>query len=45
MSQGVCVTGSSRAGFVPFSCAADPFDSLVEAMEPSQNNILSTQNM
>lgn len=34
-----CVTGSSRNGFLTFSCAMNPFDSLVEAMEPSQNNI------
>lgn len=43
ISQGGCVTGFSRAGFVTF-CALDPFDSPREAMEPSQNNFLSTQN-
>ena len=33
------VTGSSRAGFFTFSCAVDPFDRLVEAMDASQNSI------
>lgn len=36
------MTGSSRGGFVTLSCVVDPFVSLVEATEPSQNNILST---
>lgn len=38
VSQGGCVTGSSRAGFITFSWAIGPFDSLREAMETSQNN-------